>query len=79
MTGAYLTINIIEKDVWKKNLFQFNFYLLLFLWITEILVFLAQYFVLRAINNEMQSLATGVNESANTFPTPGSSTPTRPG
>ena len=59
-------------DVWEKIAYQISGSLLSFFILLEVTVFSANYFILRAIESEMQSLSIGGNETINTIPTIGS-------
>lgn len=62
-----------------KLCYQISVSLLSTLFLLEVAVFFADYFILLAITNEMQSLSTGGIEKVDTIATIGSSTPTPPG
>ena len=59
-------------DFWKKLCYQISGSLLSIFILLEVAVFCVNYFILKAIESEMQSLSTGRNESINTILTTGS-------
>ena len=61
-----------RKEVWEKIAFQISGSLLSLFFLLEVTVFFANYFILKAIESEMQSLSTGGNETINTIPAAGS-------
>jgi hypothetical protein len=71
-------IRWIGTDPALKILYLINICLLTFLLLTQTTAIVAQVITLRQIANDMQSLETGENDSANTVCRESSSTPTRP-